>query len=104
MSTQPSSGKADRRAKYSPDFKRDAVALAAKIGVNKAAQDLGINRSMLSTWKAEIRDRGNQAFEPIEETESTEAELKRLREEVRVLRMERDILKKAATFFAKENG
>jgi hypothetical protein len=57
-----------------------------------------------SLWSQAVADRGSQAFAPISQRTDVDSELRRLREEVRVLKMERDILKKAAAFFAKENA
>jgi transposase len=65
----------------------------------QAASDLGIGKSTLDRWLNE--DRAASADKTEEQvTESERAELKRLRKEVQVLRMERDILKKATAFFA----
>ena len=83
------------RKTYSDQFKRDAVKLLTDKGysVSEASKALGVSPMTLSTWK--------KTLVPREQAE-LEAELKRLRQENRELRMEREILKKAATFFAKE--
>jgi len=62
------------------------------------AEDLDIGLSTLSRWLRRERD----AEEPIEAQPDLHAELKRLRRENAVLKQERDILKKAAAFFAKD--
>jgi transposase-like protein len=65
---------------------------------------LGISRNVLGRWRTEYREQGKQAF-PGAGHQSPEAEeLKRLREEVRKLKLEKEILKKAAAFFARESG
>jgi transposase len=92
---------ADKRRSFDPQFKHEAVALAREIGFARAASDLGLSEGNLRNWSAQVASRGQQAFMPASQRTDVDAELKRLREENRVLKMERDILKKAATFFAK---
>ena len=89
-----------RRNRYSPEFKAEAVRLvrASSDPLTKVAQDLGVVPETLRLWV--------QAARPASEvplTDSERGELKRLRREVRELRMERDILKKATAFFAKQS-
>lgn len=91
------------RRRFDPTFKHEAVALAKRIGIPQAAKDLGVNEANLRNWTQAVTDRGSQAFAPISQRTDVDSELRRLREEVRVLKMEREILKKAAAFFAKEN-
>jgi len=83
------------RKTYSDQFKRDAIKLMTDKGysLSKASEALGVSQATLSTWK--------RTLVPQEQAE-LEAELKRLRQENQELRQEREILKKAATFFAKE--
>lgn len=80
---------------YSDQFKRDSVKLMTEQGysLSKASEALGVSQNSLSTWKKTLVPH---------EQEDVQAELGRLRRENRELRMEREILKKAATFFAKE--
>ena len=90
-----------RRRKHSEEFKREAVNLVLHEGlsVKEAATNLGIHPSLLQQWK--------QKFESAQESSLTEderVEIARLRAENRRLRMERDILKKAAAFFANEKN
>ena len=92
-----------RPSKYSPEFRRDAVVLARTAGqpVTKIAGDLGVCPETLRGWvKRDKIDRGEGA--PGELTTAEKQELVRLRRENAELRMEREILKKAAAFFAKE--
>ena len=85
---------------YSKEFKEEAVALVLEQGysVPQAAESLGIAANMLYRWKDDIEQK--RAGKALKEDERTE--LKRLRKEVKDLRMEREILKKASAFFAKE--
>jgi transposase len=99
--TADSSGGTRRR--FDASFKQEAVTLAKRIGFRQAAQDLGVGESNLRNWAAAMSARGVQAFAPLSQRTDVDSELRRLREENRVLRMERDILKKAATYFAKES-
>ena len=83
-----------------PEFRREAVRLALTSGRTRreVAADLGIGLSTLTRWLGQDRD----VSEPNEAPVDLHAELKRLRRENSVLKQERDILKKAAAFFAKE--
>ncbi len=94
----------NKRQKYSKEFKLDAVRLATEQGysIAEAARNLGLNANMLSRWKMEAAGsegafRGNGKLTP------EQLELRRLKAENRQLRMEREILKKATAFFAKES-
>jgi len=88
---------------FSPEFKDEAVRLVLEqgVGVKQAAADLGIGQSTLQKWVSAHRERKVTNGQLVSEADM--AELKRLRKEVHRLRMERDILKKATAFFAKEN-
>ncbi|WP_254701823.1 IS3 family transposase [Roseovarius sp. THAF27] len=85
-----------------PEFRREAVRLALTSGRTRReiAEDLGIGLSTLTRWLSRERDAGG----PVEASVDLHAELKRLRRENAVLKQERDILKKAATFFAKDKS
>ena len=88
------------RRKYTEDFKRDAVALVTEQGYKlaEAARSLDIGANLLGRWKREFEEEASGARLGSDEQE----ELKRLRKEVRMLRMEKEILKKASQYFAKE--
>ena len=94
-----------KRKHYSNQFKVDAVKLVTEQGYNvsEAARNLGIHHSSLRRWKKELKDNGNRAFPGKGNLSPEKEELYRLRKEVKKLRMEREILKKAAAFFAKES-
>ena len=91
------------RRSFTPEQKADAVRLIREVGnLSKVSRDLGIDENSLRRWmkQAEI-DEGRSSAEGALTTEERE-ELRRLRRENRTLQMERDFLKKAAAFFAKE--
>ncbi len=85
-----------------PEFKAEAVRLvgSSERSVSALAKDLGVADQTLRNWvrHAEINDGVHDALTP-----SEREELRQLRREVRTLRQEREILKKAAAFFAKES-
>jgi len=93
-----------KRKHYSKQFKIDAVKLVTEQGykVAEAARNLGIHHSSLRNWKKQLETDGNQSFPGKGHMTSGKEELYRLRKEVKKLRMEREILKKAAAFFANE--
>ena len=84
--------------KYSEEFKSEAVRLAQMRvkPINVIADDLGISSTTLRGWIAKIEPTAPSGETPAQE-------LERLRKENRILQMERDILKKATAFFAKES-
>ena len=85
---------------YPREFKEEAVALVTEQGysVPKAAESLGINSNLLYKWKEKLE--AEKAGTRLMEDERSE--LKRLRKEVKELRTEKEILKKASAFFARE--
>lgn len=93
-----------RPAKYPPEFRREAVELVKSSGRSQAdvARSLGINVQTLSGWMVADRDAQARAADPTKVSEEELAELKRLRKENAQLREDREILRKAAAFFARE--
>jgi transposase len=93
-----------QRKKYTKDFKLDAVSLVNEQGYTRveAARSLGINTNMLGRWVKAFNQDDGQAFRGNGKLTAEQEELRRLREENRRLKMEKDILKKATVFFAKE--
>lgn len=96
-------GRPHRR--FGKEFEAEAIRLVATSGRSQkqVADDLGIGRSTLRNWLAKRRERALEAPEP-DRQEDLAAELRRLRRENEVLRQEREILKKAAAFFAKQGS
>ena len=88
------------RRRFSDEFKEEAVKLITEQGykVSDASRNLDINASMLRRWQRELSSESDGSIDADEK-----AELQRLRKENKTLRMEREILKKAAAFFAKES-
>ena len=95
---------AKQRRTYSAQFKTEAVKLVTDKGYStaEAARSLGISHTLLRSWKLAFDKQGDQAFPGQGSLPAVEAELRRLREENKRLQMERDILKKATAFFARE--
>jgi len=93
------------RQNYTKEFKSDAVKLVLEnaYSANEAARRLGINQTNVSRWVREYRQENEPSIEGGATRSELESELKRLRKENQRLQMEREILKKAAAFFAKES-
>jgi transposase len=94
-----------QRKKYTREFKVEAVRLIAgqDMTIAQVSKDLGINPGLLGRWKKELQSDASQAFPGKGHLKPEEEELRRLRRENALLRQERDILKKATAFFAKES-
>jgi transposase len=95
---------ARQRRSYTSEFKVEAVKLVTEKGysVAEAARSLGIGENLLRNWKLALQEQGDQAFPGKGKLTAIEEELRQLRAENKRLQMERDILKKATAFFAKE--
>jgi transposase-like protein len=93
----------ERRRQFSREFKAEAVKLVKDRGVSvaQAARDLDIHENVLRKWVREFADDASPAGTGVLKAEL--AEIARLKKENAKLRMERDILKKAAAYFAKES-
>ena len=92
---------------FTAEFKLEAIKLALSPGnsIVQVASDLGVGKSTLTHWIREYRERGGAAFPGHGNAVLTpqEAEIARLKRELEIARQERDILKKATMFFAKES-
>jgi transposase len=93
------------RRSFTKEFKVEAVRLITEGGqsISKVARDLGIRDTMLGRWKKDWEQDCEVAFPGKGHLKPEEAELRRLRRENERLRMERDILKKAAALFSKDS-
>ena len=91
-----------KRRSYTDEFKREAVKLVTeqRYSLAEAARNLGVHANLLRSWKQKIAAEDEQYEAGL--TEGERMEMARLRAEVKRLRMERDILKKATAFFANE--
>ena len=93
-----------KRRTYTAEFKREALTLISEKGysVAEAARSLGIHENLLRSWKRTHDEQGDQAFPGNGRLPAVEEELRRLRADNKRLLAEREILKKAAAFFARE--
>ena len=94
-----------KRRQYSKEFKIEAVRLLLNRGdrsVTEIGENLGVNPNQLHRWRARYEKAVLSPSQHVRET-GEQAEIRRLKKEVDRLTMEREILKKAATFFAKES-
>jgi transposase len=92
------------RRKFSREFKLEAVKLVRDRGVTsaQASRDLGVHANVLRKWVRELETDPLQAFPGQGQMRPEQLEIDRLRKEVARLKAERDILKKAAAYFARE--
>ena len=92
------------RRTYTPEFKAEAVKLVTEQGyaVAEAARSLGLSDNLIRNWRQALEAQGEHAFPGRGNLSPFEAENRRLRAENQRLLAERDILKKAAAFFARE--
>jgi len=95
----------NKRKQYSKQFKIDVVKLITEQGYNvsEAARSLGIHQGVLRRWKKQLISDDANAFPGNGKMSSEKEELIRLRKENKKLKMEKEILKKAAAFFPKES-
>jgi transposase len=92
-----------KRKKFTKEFKAEAIALVKQQGlsVNRVAKDLGVSWAVVNTWVTQAAADSGEKPELL--TTAEREELSALRRENRTLKMEREILKKATAFFAKES-
>jgi len=93
------------RRKFTREFKVEACRLIKDRGVSyaQAAEDLGVHPTQLRDWVKKFADDPGQAFPGHGQQKPEQSEISRLKREVAKLRAERDILKKAAAYFARES-
>ena len=93
------------RRSFSREFKVEAVRLIKGRGVSvaQASRDLDVHENQLRKWVKQFDDNPRQAFPGQGVMKPEQAEIERLRREVQKLKAERDILKKAAAYFAKDH-
>ncbi len=95
------------RRSYDAEFKREALRLLLSSGkrVEDLAQDLGIHPSLLWRWRRQVEEAGaaENAFPGQGNRLGPDEEVERLRRELEQVKLERDFLKKAAAYFAKES-
>jgi transposase-like protein len=99
-SKESTMGRRQKRRRFSPEFKAEAVRLVTGTdeSVAKIARDLGVSAASLHAWVEAARPQPRQPL-----TEDERSELARLRREIRRVEMEREILKKATAFFARQS-
>jgi transposase len=93
------------RRKFTREFKLEAVKLIRERGVSvaQAARDLGVHATVLHNWVRQFASDPEHSFPGHGQMKPEQAEIARLKREVTKLKAERDILKKAAAYFAKES-
>ena len=93
------------RRTFTAEFKREAVELIRQQGLSvaEAARRLDVRETLLRRWRKELEATKAAGTSAAGQPTALETEVRQLREEVRRLTMEREILKKAAVFFAKES-
>jgi transposase len=93
-----------RPSRYPDQFRHDAVQMALAISESRAsvARRLGVNETTLRNWVANHLAEEARAANPLSVSPSELEELRRLRREVEELRVEKEILRKAAAYFAQE--
>ena len=91
-----------KRTTYTAEFKLQAVRMIAdqKLSVAEVARRLDVGENLLHTWRKAFRQQGEAAFPGHGHPSAADEELRRLRAENARLRAERDLLKKAAAYFA----
>ena len=89
--------KKGKKPYYTKEFKEEAVKLVVEQGyrISEAAKSLCVSDSAIRKWKSQLGPKSNKV------DQDQQAEIKQLKKEVKRLRMEREILKKAAAYFAK---
>jgi transposase len=94
------------RKHFTKEFKLEAIRLLEHSGKSgtELARQLGVRRNQLYKWQSELRGKSERAFPGRGPHPESADELTRLKRELERVTEERDILKKAVAFFAKESG
>jgi transposase len=96
------------RGRYSREFKLEAVRLLDEGNqpASELALQLGVKRTLLYRWRDQLQDKGDAAFSNKRGRPKNEdlSEIEKLKRELKAVKEERDILKKAAAYFAKDLG
>lgn len=94
-----------KRARHTAEYKREALrrVIDGKEAALAVARSLGLSKETLYRWMREYRENPQEAFPGNGKLTSQDEEIRQLRRKVAQLEEEREILKKAATFFAKES-
>lgn len=92
------------RKRFTKEFRDEAVQLAinSDIPQRQLAEDLGVGKSTLFKWVSDYRKKQGLSINVVKPANELKLELLRLRKENKILREERDILKKATAFFASQ--
>jgi transposase len=95
---------ANKRRKYTREFKLDAVRMVIEQNrpVSEVAENLGINPGVLQRWRKKFEEDSSVAFPGHGKLKPEDEEIRRLRKELSDTRQERDILKKAMAYFVKD--
>ena len=94
-----------RRTTFTPEFKREAVRLMEELDrpVTEIGRELGVRPNLIYKWRDAIRAHGDKAFPGTgHKVDPKDAEIAKLRRELEAVKEERDILKKATAYFAKD--
>lgn len=93
-----------KRTSYSKEYKLNAVKLITEGGrkVSEMARDLGIHENLLYNWRIKFNADQEESFPGHGKQKAKDEYIRKLEQEVKRLKDERDILKKAAIFFAKD--
>jgi transposase len=94
----------EKRKTYDKEFKLSAVKMIVEGGmsVSRVSKDLGVTENSLHNWKRAYLEDQQKAFPGKGKMKPEEEEIRKLKRELHIVKMERDILKKAIAFFAKE--
>jgi len=94
-----------KRKTYTKEFKIEAVRLLERSGrtQEEIAEELGMSSSSLSRWKKKYGEEGEEAFPGRGNLTPQEERIRQLERENKILRQERDILKKAVTIFSQQS-